>query len=209
MTTETVDQNDTRRETLLQAAIGVFLRYGYKKTSMDDLARAADLSRQGLYLHFATKEELFKEAVIHLTAQGRLAMRNTLKRDDLTIEERLLGAFVAFKSHTSGGDMPREHMDELLLTANQLVGPAFAELEQAVVGDLTQFLQSSGIAVKWRAAGLTARDIAQNLYAASYGIKHQVRTLAEYTDRMQVAVRLVCRASADARPSPSRGARKV
>ncbi len=43
-----------RRESILQAAVGVFLRYGYKKTSMDDLARAAGLSRQGLYLHFAT-----------------------------------------------------------------------------------------------------------------------------------------------------------
>jgi AcrR family transcriptional regulator len=209
MTAESADRSDTRREALLQAAIGVFLRYGYKKTSMDDLARAADLSRQGLYLHFATKEELFKEAVSHLMKQGRVAMRATLKRDDLAIEDRLLGAFVAFKSHSSGGEMPREHMDELLSTATQLVGPALEELEQAVIGDLTQFLQSSGIAAEWRAAGLTAKDIAQHLYAASYGIKHQVRTLAEYTDRMQVAVRLVCRASAGARTPSSRGARKA
>ena len=47
--------DDPRRSRLLEAALGVFLRYGYKKTSMDEVARAADLSRQGLYLHFATK----------------------------------------------------------------------------------------------------------------------------------------------------------
>lgn len=207
MTAERAEPNDARRESLLQAAIGVFLRYGYKKTSMDDLARAADLSRQGLYLHFATKEALFKEAVIQLSRQSRVTMRAVLKREDLTIEERLLGAFVAFKSH-AGGDMPREHLDELLLTATQLVGPVIEELEQTVIADVTQFLQSSGVAAEWKAAGVTAKDLAQHLYAASHGIKHQVQTLAEYKDRMRVAVRLVCRAPAGTHTSPSRGARK-
>jgi len=32
-----------RRDAVLAAAQGVFLRYGFKKTSMDDLARAAGL----------------------------------------------------------------------------------------------------------------------------------------------------------------------
>lgn len=207
MTAERVEPTDARRESLLQAAIGVFLRYGYKKTSMDDLARAADLSRQGLYLHFATKEALFKEAVILLSRQSRVTMRAALKREDLTIEERLLGAFVAFKSH-AGGDMPREHLDELLLTATQLVGPVIEELEQTVIADVTQFLQSSGVAAEWKAAGLTAKELAQHLYAASHGIKHQVQTLAEYKDRMRVAVRLVCRTPPSTHTSPSRGARK-
>lgn len=202
-----VEANDARRQSLLQAAIGVFLRYGYKKTSMDDLARAADLSRQGLYLHFATKEALFKEGIILFAQQSRVAMRAALRREDVAVEERLLGAFVAFKSH-AGADLPHEHLDELLLTANQLVGPVIEELEQTVIADVTQFLQSSGVAAEWKAAGLTAKDLAQHLYAASHGIKHQVQTLAEYKDRMRVAVRLVCRMPTSANTSPSRGARK-
>src|SRR5687767_12419677 len=143
-----MSQDDARREALLQTAIGVFLRYGYKKTSMDDLARAADLSRQGLYLHFATKEALFKEAVIDLTRRSLAAMRAALENEDLKVEDRLHGAFIAFKSHAAGGDMPREHMDELLATATQLVGPVIAEMERAVIADLTQFMQSSGIAAE-------------------------------------------------------------
>lgn len=205
---EILESNDGRRESLLQAAIGVFLRYGYKKTSMDDLARAADLSRQGLYLHFPTKEALFKEAVIELTNRSLAAMRTALARQDLAIEERLLGAFVAFKSHAAGGDMPREHLDELMVTATQLVGPFIAELERTVVAELTQFMQSSGLAAEWKRAGLTAKDLAQHLHAASYGVKHQVQTLDEYRDRMQVAVRIVCRGPAGTRASSSRAARK-
>jgi AcrR family transcriptional regulator len=205
---ESIESNDGRRESLLQTAIGVFLRYGYKKTSMDDLARAADLSRQGLYLHFATKEALFKEAVIDLTKRSLAAMRTALARDDLTIEDRLLGAFVAFKSHAAGSDMPREHLDELLATATQLVGPVIAELERTVVADLTQFMQSSGIAAEWKSAGLTAKDLAQHLNAASYGIKHQVQTLDEYKARMLVAVRIVCRGPVSTRAPSSRASRK-
>jgi hypothetical protein len=94
------------------------------------------------------------------------------------------------------------------LTATQLVGPVIEELEQTVIADVTQFLQSSGVAAEWKAAGLTAKDLAQHLYAASHGIKHQVQTLAEYKDRMRVAVRVVCRTPAGTLTSPSRAARK-
>src|SRR6187401_3401598 len=102
MNKASVEPIDTRRESLLQAAIGVFLRYGYRKTSMDDLARAADLSRQGLYLHFANKEALFKEVVVQLIGQSRATMRAALARDELPIEERLLVAFMALKSQADG-----------------------------------------------------------------------------------------------------------
>jgi len=36
-----------KREAILVAATAIFLRYGFKKTSMDDVARAAGVSRQG------------------------------------------------------------------------------------------------------------------------------------------------------------------
>jgi AcrR family transcriptional regulator len=37
--------SDERRAALLAAAAEVFARYGYRKASMDDVARAAGLSR--------------------------------------------------------------------------------------------------------------------------------------------------------------------
>src|SRR4051812_11136713 len=91
-----------RRAAILEAATGVFLRYGFKKTSMDDLARAAGLSRQGLYLHFATKDALFKEAVLQVIARTRAAGRAALARDSLDVEERLLGAFEAVHGQAIG-----------------------------------------------------------------------------------------------------------
>ena len=54
--------NDRRTEAL-DIASGLFLRFGYRKTSMDDVARAVGVSRQGLYLWFPNKQALFTATV--------------------------------------------------------------------------------------------------------------------------------------------------
>jgi AcrR family transcriptional regulator len=192
------DTATTRRSAVLDAATGVFLRYGFKKTSMDDLARAAGLSRQGLYLHFATKDALFKEAVLNVVATTRAAGRSALAREDLDVEERLLNAFDAVHGHAIG-QPGAEHMSELLETARTLIGPVFDDLEQGLVTDVARVLRAAGIAQAWKDAGLGAKDLAQQLYLTSYGAKHRFSTAPEYRDRMRTAVRIVCGRSALAR----------
>ena len=189
---EPTDTAGARRAAILEAATGVFLRYGFKKTSMDDLARAAGLSRQGLYLHFATKEALFKEAVLQVLTTTRAAGRAAIAREDLDVEARLLGAFEAVHGHAIG-EPGAEHMNELLATSVQLVGPVFDELEQGLVADVARVLRSTGVAARWKDAGVSAKDLAEHLHAASHGLKHRVATHADYRDRMRVAVRIVCR----------------
>src|SRR5215813_5746832 len=51
---------------ILQAAVGEYLRKGYAGTSMDDVAAAARVSKQTVYKHFGSKEELFV-AIIEAT----------------------------------------------------------------------------------------------------------------------------------------------
>jgi AcrR family transcriptional regulator len=189
---DTADASTTRRRAIVTAAAGVFLRYGFKKTSMDDLARAAGLSRQGLYLHFPTKEAIFKEALLQLIASVRAASRAALAGDTDDIEDRLLGAFAAV--HCAAlGQSGAEHMSELLATSMQLIGPVVDELELGLVADVARVLRSAGVAARWKPAGLSAKDLAEHLYAASYGVKHRVGAPAEYLEHMRVAVRIVCR----------------
>lgn len=179
-----------RRESILLAATSVFLRYGFKKTSMDDLARAAGLSRQGLYLHFPTKEALFKDAALHLAASSRALQHAALEQDELDLEERLLGSFVAIYRHELSG---AAHLAELLATARQLVGAAFVDAEQQLVVDLARALTKLGVAALWKDVGVSAKDLAQHLFAASRGHKSDASTPAEYRDRMRVSVRLLVR----------------
>jgi AcrR family transcriptional regulator len=189
---EASDPAAARRAAILESAAGVFLRYGFKKTSMDDLARAAGLSRQGLYLSFATKELLFKEALSHLIATTRAAARAALAREDLSVEERLLGGFEAAHGHAIG-QPGAEHMSELLETATRLVGTMVEETEQALSADVARVLRSAGVAARWKDAGISAKDLAEHLCAASSGVKHAVATAAAYRERMRTAVQIVCR----------------
>jgi AcrR family transcriptional regulator len=186
------DPGAARRAAILEAATGVFLRYGFKKTSMDDLARAAGLSRQGLYLHFATKEALFKAGLEHLIAETGAAGRAALGRDDGGVEERLLGAFEAVHAQAIGGP-GAEHLSELLATAAQLLGPVVDELEQGFSADVARVLRSAGVAARWKALGVSAKELAEHLSATSRGLKHSAATPAAYRERMRVAVRIVCR----------------
>jgi AcrR family transcriptional regulator len=49
-----------RREQILAAARRCFIDNGYHPTRMDDIARAAELSKGGVYFHFRSKQEVFE-----------------------------------------------------------------------------------------------------------------------------------------------------
>lgn len=57
-------QQSTRRQQLLDSASVLFSRWGFDKTSMDDIAREAGISKGAVYLEFPNKDALFK-AVLH------------------------------------------------------------------------------------------------------------------------------------------------
>jgi len=54
---------EERREQILSAAITCFAEKGYYEASMDDIAKAANLSKGSLYWHFKSKRDLFQGLV--------------------------------------------------------------------------------------------------------------------------------------------------
>src|SRR5260221_12348046 len=111
----------TQREAILVAATTAFLRYGFKKTSMDDVARAAGVSRQGLYLYFDTKDLLFREALQHLMSHLISAARAAAEDRNLSLRDRLLCALEAVHCSTSD-NASREDDLELLQSAQAAAG---------------------------------------------------------------------------------------
>jgi AcrR family transcriptional regulator len=53
------ERDATRRRVILDAALACFLQYGYAKTSLDDIAQRAGISRPLLYRKFKNKEDIF------------------------------------------------------------------------------------------------------------------------------------------------------
>jgi AcrR family transcriptional regulator len=187
MTAQT-ETGPARQAVIIEAARRIFLRYGFKKTSMDDVARAVGLSRQALYLHFATKEVLFKAMVAHSVEAMHSTAREALAREDLDVEDRLLGAFEAIHGLAAGS----ENLDELLATTVALVGPVVDQLEEALVSDVAHALRAASVAARWKEAGVSAKQLAEHLSMVSDGIKRKAKAPAEYRDRMRIAIQLVC-----------------
>jgi len=52
-----------KNKKILEAAAELFLEKGFEATNVDDVARAAGVSKQTVYSHFDNKETLFKEAI--------------------------------------------------------------------------------------------------------------------------------------------------
>jgi len=53
------------QRSLINAAGQVFSQYGYKKTTMEDVARKFGMGKSSLYYYFKNKEELFEKVVIN------------------------------------------------------------------------------------------------------------------------------------------------
>jgi AcrR family transcriptional regulator len=73
--------SDDKKSRILAAARSVFLRYGFKRVNMNDIAEAAGVSRPALYVLFKNKEEIFIEAylrwIYETIAQVEAAMAQT------------------------------------------------------------------------------------------------------------------------------------
>lgn len=188
---EISDKTDhSRRTALLDAALGVFLRFGYRKTSMDEVAQAAQISRQGLYLHFATKEELFRAAVQHAfescTADGLRA----LARAELPLQERLVGAFDQCMGRYVGS-MTGDAAD-LIAAAEPIIGKLIADHHDPFLDAIAVVIRDCGLAAAYKPAGITARQIAETLDAAADGLKEHSPNREEFVKRLTVAVRVIC-----------------
>ena len=60
-------ENDEREQKILDAAVNLFLHYGYDKTTVSDIAREAGVSKGAIYLHFASKDALLEALITRET----------------------------------------------------------------------------------------------------------------------------------------------
>ena len=87
------DVSDERRPQIIEAAIRVFTRKGYRKTTMPEIAQEAGLSIGGVYWYFKSKDEIILD-ILGQCFQGDMANLDTLLNTGAPAEERML-SFIA------------------------------------------------------------------------------------------------------------------
>jgi AcrR family transcriptional regulator len=181
----------SREAEILDAATRVFLRHGFRKTSMDEVARAAGLSRQALYLRFAGKRELFQATVERMIGQVRAAALAALEQEERAPADRLADALTALNGDTTGasGVVIRELLQE---TAG-VSGPLLDRLRDDVTAAIADLLRRTGIAERWQDAGLTAGELAEHLYLIPSAVALAGQDAAEQRRALYTAARVIAR----------------
>jgi AcrR family transcriptional regulator len=85
-------------QSILELARKRFERFGFRKTTVDEICRDGGISKKTLYRHFRDKEELFARVLIQeaLSARAEIFRRLGDVRDPLEKLERLIGIAVEF-----------------------------------------------------------------------------------------------------------------
>ena len=58
-----MDKTDEKRHQILNAALNCFARYGFNKTTLDDIATAIGMNKASLYYYYENKEAIFGEVL--------------------------------------------------------------------------------------------------------------------------------------------------
>jgi AcrR family transcriptional regulator len=93
-------EDPAKREQILDGAKRVFMEQGFDAATMNDITRAAGVSKGTIYVYFANKEDLFAELIqrerLRITESARSALL-----DNLSVPEALHDFGVLFASHLS------------------------------------------------------------------------------------------------------------
>jgi AcrR family transcriptional regulator len=185
-----IEYADARQQAVLDAAVGVYARYGFRKTSMEEVARAAGVSRQGLYLQFANKEELFRKAVQYvLKSQLKAAVAALSRRDD-SLELRLIAACDAWSGRFVGSI--GSDAADLMCASTSLAGETLTHYQAEFELAVTRAIADSPLNEFCTTAGLCPADLARVLHATARGLKQSSASREEFVRGMTVAARMFC-----------------
>jgi AcrR family transcriptional regulator len=159
-----------RRQRILEAARYFALRQGLKATSMELIAREADVAKATLYAYFPHKEAVTDALVEALCAEVTRGIAAALEGEG-DVAARV-GAALNAKHKTMTrwfGDSP--HASELLGPKAGSAAPRFGVVEATLEAAIAEVLHKAGAA--------RPRPLAQLLMAAADGIRRHATNLSE------------------------------
>ena len=184
-----METSSQRREQILDAAVGVFGRFGFKKTSVDDLAAAAGISKQGLYLHFASKEEVFLAGLKKYLDDCLDEVQDELTNPSASLLERLTKAMDAWFGRHLATFTPESF--DVIEASKLLAGDRLREYESALQAKLTKALADSAEFKKAKNV-CTPREVTEVLLRCGLTWKHACLSRAEFMDEMKLCIRACC-----------------
>jgi AcrR family transcriptional regulator len=173
---------------IVLAGLELFTQYGYRKTSVDDIAQAAQVAKRTVYLHFENKAAVFLAILEYLGDQVRQRCAAAESARGTSVD-RLAGLLDAYFGMAFELFSKSEHMPELEETFSKLARERIGDLNTEYEHWLARFLRSlekTG-AIGGPPHGLTVEQIVHILMRTAEGAKHDPEVRG---DRKALARRL-------------------
>lgn len=135
-------RGDDKRQRILEGATQVFLAYGFQRTTMDDIAKAADVSRPALYLLFKNKSDIYR-ALAEAFCADILARVEAASKAVASLEGRLKAALSCVLELTCTIEQS-PHGAEILDMKNSLAADIMAQGRTRMGGIIRTLLEQAG-----------------------------------------------------------------
>ncbi|MET0220591.1 MAG: helix-turn-helix domain-containing protein [Tardiphaga sp.] len=166
---------DPPEHRILDAAMRVFRRHGYRRSTIEQTAEEAGLTRQALYHHFSSKEALFRGAIARfyeraLAAETEAAKAAEEANRDLAeiiiaqITARLGVLFTELKGSPHLDELLSEHLAQ----ARDLYQSYSTRFGEEVATTIARVSRARKLKL---VAGVTVEDLARCVEMAIHGTK--------------------------------------
>ena len=92
-----VNKEEFRKKIIITAG-QIFSHYGFKKTTMDEIASALKMGKSSIYYYFKSKEEIFEGVILYEANLLRNELTTTIKSVESPVEKIRNYVFVRMKS---------------------------------------------------------------------------------------------------------------
>jgi AcrR family transcriptional regulator len=167
------ESGSAKPNAIVMAGLRLFTQYGYRKTSIDDIAGAAQVAKRTVYLHFENKAAVFLAILQYLGDQVRQRCAAAERTRGATVD-RLTGLLDAYFGIGFDLFSKSEHMLELEETFSKLARSRIGDLSTEYQDRLARFLRSLEKTgeIGGPPRGLTVEQIVHILIRAADSVKH-------------------------------------
>jgi AcrR family transcriptional regulator len=82
-----MEENDQTRDKILQGALELFLKYGIRSVSMDDIARHLSISKKTIYQYFVDKDDIVTQATANHMVHTKTDFDNLTRMSKNALDE--------------------------------------------------------------------------------------------------------------------------
>ncbi len=121
----------------MKAASACFAKYGYAKTTLEDIGKGASLNKASLYYYYKNKESIFTDVILSESETHIAALQRKISKESNYIEK-----IITYFNERFNYDEQIMNLHQLPVQALKEVEPIFDTLYSKVLEQEVKFLES-------------------------------------------------------------------